>query len=410
MGAPRRRDGGDDPGPDPGPGRRQRLALLLVGVAGFVSVGALQASFGPSFAALQERYGVSIAQVGAIVSAYFAGAFVGVLGSGALLGRLGYRRSLISAALLVAAGAAVIGTASTWLLALAAAFVAGLGFGQATVGVNLMVARAYGRSAPAALNALNGTYSLGAVLGPALVAVVTARFGPSAEASAVVFGAVSLCAIVFLVGALRLRWLPIPRRPARGRVGVPAAAVLLFMVMFFLYVATEASTPAWIPTHLRPQLGAANAALVASGFWTALALGRFLVTPIAARLRPRDLVLGAAVVTLVGLLLAQAPGLAVPGYVLAGFGLAPVFPTTIAWLLARFGDRGEQVTPLVIAAGNLGPVLGTPLVGVIVAATSVALVPTALAGLAALMLAAVTLTWLSGRNAEAASQRPAGGG
>ena len=392
-----------------GPSGRQRLALLLVGVAAFVSVGALQASFGPSFAALQERYGVSVAQVGTVVSSYFAGAFVGVLGSGALLITLGYRRSLVSAALLVASGALVIGVAATWLLALAAAFVAGLGFGQATVAVNLMVARAYGRGAAGALNALNGTYAVGAVLGPALVAFATARLGAAAQVSALVFGAVSVGALAFLAGALLLRWLPVPRRPPRGRGGRPPLAVVSFMAMFFLYVATEASTPAWIPTHLGPRLGTANAALVVSGYWAALTLGRFLVMPLAARVRPRDLVLGAAAVTLAGLLLAHLPGLAVPGYVLAGFGLAPVFPTTIAWLQWRFGDRGEQVTPLVIAAGNLGPVLGAPLVGVIIAATSSEVVPSALAGLGILLLAGVTVTWLSGRRTENASGPPGGG-
>ena len=53
--------------------------------------------------------------------------------------------------------------------------------------------------------------------------------------------------------------------------------VLSFMAMFFLYVASEVSNPTWIPTHLDPRLGSANAALVASGYWAAFALGRFLV-------------------------------------------------------------------------------------------------------------------------------------
>ncbi len=374
-----------------------------MGVLAFVSVGALQSVFGPSFGALQARYGVSVAQVGGVVSAYFAGAFLGVVGAGVMLLRLGYRRSLVTAAALIAVGAGTIGLAATWLLALAAAFVAGLGFGQATVAVNLMVARAYGASAAAPLNVLNGTYGLGAVLGPALVALTTSRLGATPQASALVFGAVALVALAFLVGALRLRWLPAPRRPAPGRSSKVSLAVLLFMVMFFMYVATEIATPAWIPTYLGPRLGEANAALVVSAFWAALTLGRFVVAPFAGRLRPQDLVLGATSVALVGLLLAHLPGLAVAGYVLAGFGLAPVFPTTIAWLQWRFGERGEQVTPLVLAAGNLGPVLGAPAVGVAVAATSPDAIPSVLAGVGALLVAGVALTWWSARRAERAS-------
>ena len=388
------------PAPTVGPSDRQRLRLLLAGVAAFLTIGGLQSLYGPMFPVLQVRYGVSVAQVGGVVSAHFAGAFLGVLVAGVVLVRLGYRRSLVSAATLIVAGAGVIGLVNTWPLALAAAFVAGLGFGQVTVAVNLMVARAYGRTGTGPLNVLNGTYGLGAVLGPALVALATTWLGASPAASVLVFGAVALGALAFTFATSRLGWLPVPRRPPPGGSRKASLALVLFMLMFFLYVATEIATPAWIPTHLGPRLGEANAALVASAFWAAITIGRFVVTPLAARVRPRDLVLGSSLVALAGLLLAQLPGLAVPGYVLAGFGLAPVFPTTIAWLLRRFGDRGEQFTPLVIASGNLGPVLGAPAVGVVVAATSPETVPSVLAGLAALLAASVALTWWSGRSAE----------
>lgn len=379
---------------------RQRWALLLVGVGAFLTIGALQSLYGPSFAVLQVRYGVSVAQVGGVVSAHFGGAFLGVLLAGMALVRLGYRGSLYSAAALIAAGTSVIGLAATWPLALAAAFVAGLGFGQVTVAANLMVARAFGRAAAGPLNTLNGTYGLGAVLGPALVALASARFGATATTGALVFGVVALGAVAFTLAAARLDWWPQPRRPAGTGAGRPPLGVVVFMLVLFLYVATEVTTPAWIPTHLAPRLGDANAALIASAFWASITLGRFAAAPLAARLRPRDLVLGASALALIGLLLASVPALAIAGYVLAGLALAPVFPTTIAWLQWRFGDRGERLTPLVIASGNLGPVIGAPTVGVAVAAAGTAAIPAVLAGVAALLLGVVVVAWRGGRSAE----------
>lgn len=386
----------------PAPSRRERLALLLVGVATFVTVGVLQSLFGPSFAALQERYGVGVAEVGTVVSAYFAGALVGVLAAGALLARLGYRTSLLSATGAVALGAAGVAVAPTWSVALAGALVAGLGFGQITVAVNLMVARAYGHRAAGALNGLNGTYGVGAVLGPALVALFTARLGPTAAAGAAAFGVVVLAALATFVATLRVGWWPVPAAAtARRRVHVGiGAGVATFMLLFFLYVASEVSTPAWIPTHLTPRLGAANAALVASAFWASLTVGRFLVAPLASRFRPRDLVLAASLVAFTGVVLAQLPALAVAGYLLTGFGLAPIFPTTIAWLQVRFGDRGEQVTPLVLASGNLGPVLGAPAVGVSVAAAGSAAIPSVLAVALGALALTVAVAWFGGRRAE----------
>lgn len=389
---------------DSAPRARQRLALLLVGVATFLTVGALQSLYGPSFASLQLRYGVSVAQVGGVVSAYFGGALVGVVAAGALLGRLGYRRSVLSASAAVALGAALVALATNWWAALAGAAVAGLGFGQITVAVNLMVARAYGQRSAGALNALNGTYGLGAVLGPALVALLSARLGPSALAGALAFGSVALAAGLTLLAALRVRWWPVPMTAASsssdGRQIVWGAGVATFMLVFFLYVASEVSTPAWIPTHLSPRLGEANAALVASAFWAALTVGRFLIAPLAGRFRPRDLVLGASLLALAGVLMAQLPGLAVVGYVVTGFGLAPIFPTTIAWLQVRFGAGGERVTPFVIAAGNLGPVLGAPAVGVSVAAAGPEAVPTVLALTLGALTLAVAAAWVAGRRAE----------
>ncbi len=386
-------------------GATQLRALLLVAVLAFLMLGALQSLYGPSFAALQARYGVSVAQVGGGVSAHFAGGFLGVLAAGLVLARLGYRRSLMSAAALIALGAAVVGLAATWPLALGAAFLAGLGFGQAVVALNLVVARVYGARAGGPLNALNGLYGLGAVVGPAAVALATSRLGPTPLAGTLVFGGVALAALSLALASTSLGWLPEPRRPRSGAAAAFPFGVLLFMLLFFLYVATEIGTPAWIPTHLAPRLGEANAALVASGFWAALTLGRFLVVPIAGRTRPRDLVLGGCLLALLGLSLAQLPALALVGYVIAGLGLAPVYPTTIAWLQWRFGDRGEQVTPLVIASGNLGPVFGAPAVGMVVAASSPEAVPSVLSALAALLLLSVAVTWWTSRQAERRAAR-----
>lgn len=384
------------------PGRRQRLALLLIGVATFVTVGVLQSLYGPSFAALQDRYDVGVAEVGTVVSAYFGGALVGVIVAGMLLARLGYRASLLTAMGAVALGAAAIAVAPLWSVALAGALVAGLGFGQITVAVNLMVARAYGARAAGPLNGLNGTYGVGAVLGPALVALLTARLGPTATAGAAAFGLVVLAALATFVATLRVRWWPVPSAPAPRRRSATAvgAGVAGFMLLFFLYVASEVSTPAWIPTHLSPRLGAANAALVASAFWASLTVGRFLIAPLASRFRPRDLVLASSLVALGGALLAQVPALSVVGYLLTGLGLAPIFPTAIAWLQVRFGERGEQVTPLVLASGNLGPVLGAPAVGVTVAAAGPAAVPSVLAALLGALALAVALAWFASRRAE----------
>src|SRR5690606_26113586 len=121
---------------------------------------------------------------------------------------------------------------------------AGFGFGLVDVGFNLLAARAFApRSAPA-LNFLNAAFGVGAVIGPLVVAAAAPRFGTAF----LVFAGVAL---MVLVGTLRL---PTPAPvPDEGR-GLPLvwSQVAGFVVLYFLYVATEVGVTSWETEHLTP--------------------------------------------------------------------------------------------------------------------------------------------------------------
>jgi len=397
---------------------------MVLGILAFLHLGALQAAYGPSFAALQVRHGVGVAEVGTVVSAHFLGGFVGVLASGALLARFGYRRLMIQVALGMAIGGAAVGFATGWLAVLAGAALVGLGYGVSVVLYNFMFARAFAPAGASAVNLINGAFGVGAVAMPALIGLATAVLvardpGRIAEVPPLVFGAATLLALAVVAMALRVPWLP-PRTGARpsshARAGGAAThrppvagAAALFSALLFMYVAAEVATTSWAPTHLTDAFGAARAALVVSVFWIAMTTGRFLAAAFAGRLRPGDLVLGAVALTLVGIVLARLPGLAFVGYAVVGLGLAPVFPTSVVWIERRFGDRAERVAPWILAAGSLGPVLGAPAVGVAVAAAGAAAVPTVLAGVFAALAAVVAVIWRGERAAAGGSGgRPPG--
>lgn len=394
---PRTRPASDAPDAPPG-GKR---ALLALGLLVFLHMGLLLAAYGPSFAALQARHAVGVAEVGTSVSAHFVGGFVGVLVAGALVARLGYRRSMVSSALLLAAGSAAVGLGGGWSLVLAGAGLNGLGYGVSVVLYNFLFARAFAPAGAAAVNLVNGAYGVGAIAMPALIGWVTGAAiarDPAALAQVppLTFGLIAAMALVVVAMAAWVPWLP-PTRSA-GSAGGPAASpgprlaggVALFSALMFLYVAVEVAAAAWAPTHLAEALGVAGSALAVSVFWGALTAGRFLAAGFAARLRPADLILGGMALTLVGAGLAHVPAAALVGYALVGLGLAPVFPTTVVWIDRHFGARADRVAPWILAAGNLGPVVGAPAVGVAVALAGPAVVPSALA-LALLGLGAVVV-------------------
>jgi MFS transporter, FHS family, glucose/mannose:H+ symporter len=379
----------DDPTAPVPPAAGYRRTVLVLGFLAFVLAGGMHALYGPSFPLFRARYGIGTDDVSAVVSAHFLGAFVTIALSGVLLRRFGYRPVLLAGSAFLAAGLALVAVAPVWWVVLAGATVAGAGFGLVVVGFNLLTARAFAPRAAPALNVLNATFGLGAVLAPLLVAALAPRL-------AVPFLAFAGLSVVVLAATLRLPTPPAERGDGRATPLV-WSQVAGFVLLYFLYVAVEVGVTSWETEHLTPAFGAAAAARFTALYWGAITVGRLLATPISARVRPRHLVVGAASAAVVFLALAHLTSAAPIAYVLVGFALAPIFPTGLAWLTATFPRRAEQITSVAVAAANLGPVATAPLIGIAVTAVGPSVIPTALTTLAAML--AVTVAWL-GRKAR----------
>jgi len=361
-----------------------------MGFTGFFVLGAMQAMYGPAFPALVRRFDVGLDLVGQTVALHFAGSFITIAAAGPLLARVGYRSPLTAGAAALAAGAAAVALAPSWPLLLLGAALGGLGFGLLDVALNLVAARAFAPNAAPALNLLNAMFGVGAVAGPAAVALA----GGDLRAP------MGLLAVVALAVGLLAWRIPDPSDAApEGEGRVPWIAAGGFVTLYFLYVAGEVGVGSWETVHLAPLWGEQAAALNASAYWAALTVGRVLATPLSARVRPATLVLGASVLALAGLLAAHDPHLAPYAYPLVGLAFAPIFPTGLAWLQRVFPRRAERVASAVLAAATLGPVVTSGPIGWWIERTGPAWVPTLLAIPVAGMLLVVAALWLSTRRA-----------
>lgn len=351
-------------------------ALAAVGTAFFL-MGTLTAAYGPLLEHLARRYQVSLSVAGAVLSAQYAGAVVGVVASMWALERLPGRLPVGAAFVFLGLGCGGVALAPSWNGLLAGVFVIGLGYGSLDIGLNQLVAHSQGSRRSALLNGLNGAYGVGAVAGPFLIST----FG--SQHLALLYSVAALLALGLVPAVIGISGrLPVARSSVSGAAGRSGLLVVLFVIAFALYVGTEAGVGGWMTSHLEwVGLGTVAAAALTSGFWGALAAGRLLVAVVPPSVPEAAVVLGGSAVAAVGLLAALFGGAAPVTYLVTGLGLAPIFPTGIVWL-ARLRPGDSRATSWLFPASMAGGALVPGGVGIVIAHLSLGWVPAVLSAVA----------------------------
>ncbi|MGW1744176.1 MFS transporter [Streptomyces sp. NPDC002092] len=350
----------------------------------------LQALYGPAVPGLRAEFGLSPSGAGLGLSLHFTGGVAGVLAFNAIHSRISNRALLAASYGLMALGGAGFALAPNWPLALAAAFLGGLGFGGIDYGLNQLFAVGFGDRSTAMLNVLNAHFGIGAVLGPAVMAWL------GADAYAYAFGACAVLAAVLVpMGSSGVRTRPAePSKTAQqpGLTGGLPRILAGFLALYILNVGVEAGVGGWEPTHLETVgYSATVAASATSVYWLMMTAGRFLVVPIALKHSPERILTICAAGMTVCLLLARVKGVAPVAYAGVGLFIAPVFPTGLPWL-NRALPQARRAGAWVIAASMIGGVAAPPLLGAGIEASGIHAVPWLLTALSAASLA-VTI-WL----------------
>ncbi|WP_260327364.1 MFS transporter [Streptomyces sp. TLI_185] len=360
----------------------------------------LQALYGPAVPGLRAEFGLAPSGAGLGLSLHFTGGVAGVLAFNAIHSRISNRALLAASYGLMALGGAGFALAPDWPLALAAAFLGGLGFGGIDYGLNQLFAVGFGDRSTAMLNVLNAHFGIGAVLGPAVVAWL----GPDAYAYA--FGACAVLAAALVpLGSSGVCTRPV--EPSEKQQQPPSPGGRLprilvgFLALYILNVGVEAGVGGWEPTHLETVgYSATVAASATSVYWLMMTAGRFLVVPITLRYSPERILTICAAGMTVCLLLARVKGVAPVAYAGVGLFIAPVFPTGLPWL-NRALPQARRAGAWVIAASMIGGVAAPPLLGAGIEASGIHAVPWLLTGLSAASLAAtVWLIQLTRRSIE----------
>lgn len=348
------------------------LPLLAVGLAAFFTMGLIQAMYGPAFPLFQERYGVLTAGVGVIASAHFLGSAAAPPFMGLALRRLSVRAAVSFSLLVLALGVSGVAFAPSWPLAVGGAFLGGLGLGGASAGLN----SAYASLGHRAVNVVNSVFGLGSMVSPLLVA----RFA-SGESHALPFLVVAgLSAVALGVG--RVWGVPDIQKQVQEEVGRPGLQFALFALLIMCYVGLEAGFGAWTVRYLS-SLDIQGAALVLSGFWGGMTLGRLFTGLFGGRFSPFQLVLGGAVMVTLSAIAALSVPFTVVAHVLAGLSLGPIFGSVLSWMTRTLP---ATLVPFLLIAASVGGVLMPVVIGVLFAEFGSVAVPTSLAAVGALLV------------------------
>ena len=346
-----------------------QTAIFYLLCAGFVVNGIVISFIGPILPMFMAKWALNDSSAGLFSLAQFSGSFVGVLLSSALISAKGFKPAVTLGLALLGIGFALL-NAPTFLLALAASGIYGLGYGFATPGTNLWVGESYGDRRASALSIMNLAWGAGAISSSPL-AMLSMRASRVSLALYVV-GAVGVALAIVLsrmpFGKTNPHENPPPAAAKDNTAGTGVAALL--GILFFVYVGTEVGTSYWAPVHAqRAAAWSSNAwTLAPMFFFIGLLSGRGVAAGLLLRLQEATVAFGGLLLAGIGesiFLAARSRQTLFGGAFLAGLGLASLFPIFIAWLSKWFGTGARKVGGLMFALGSLGSAFLPPVVGVV---------------------------------------------
>src|SRR5208337_4190817 len=364
--------------------------LMATACAGLFTYGVMTSFLGATLPELSTRLNFDLGRSGALFSFLYFPQIPMVFLAGPLIDRFGKKPILAGGFLLCAAALLGIAYAPSYGVLGALLVALGLGASSAMSASNTLIPDLFPENPSSALNLGGVFFGVGAIFFPWLVALMTARLGL----------VLTLWLITLLVAGVALvaSMQRFPPASAGGgfdwgearRLALNPAVIILALVLFF-YSGVEISTAGWTRTFLQQDLLATPQAskTILTIFWIAMMVGRLAASQIVKLVRGPNLLLGAAMGAVGGLLvvaMAHSVAVATVGIVICGLTYAPIFPTTAGTASTYFPKLFATVFGILMAVGLSAGVILPPAIGY------VAKIATVRAGISMVAAFAVLLT------------------
>jgi predicted MFS family arabinose efflux permease len=323
-------------------------------------------AYGPALALLRTELHFSYAVLGVYSAIWSAGAALAGLSFAPVARRLPRALLLWTSAAVTTVGIGLFTAARTVPLTMAGGAIAGFAGAVLLTSIQAILSDRHGERRDQALVEANVGAAGCAVLAPVLLGVFHAT--PLGWRVALVLPVLALAALY-----LRYRHRPLPAPPADRPTGRQARLPLscwLLAAMVAVGIAIE-FCPIYFGTEVLTSTGlsTAAAATAMSGFYLGILLSRVLGAYLTRRAGRTVLLLCVSLaVTAAGFVmfwLASQPALAIAGLAVCGFGLANLYPLSLALTLAAAGGNGDTANARTQLLGGLLVIIAPYLLGIL---------------------------------------------
>jgi predicted MFS family arabinose efflux permease len=361
-------------------GRREHIATRLI----FFVSGCAMATWAPLIPLVKARASLDEATLGILLLCLGGGSIAAMPVAGMLSARIGCRRTILLATLLICLSLPFLATAVQLPLLFIALLVFGAGIGALDCVMNIQAVIVERASDKSMMSGFHGLFSVGNIAGAAGATLLLA-LGLSPLAT-------TLCVVALLILSIGLSLsglLSYGSKSNNPHFALPRGIVLFIGILCFIAFLTEGAMLDWSAVFLITErnIDPSYAGLGFTVFATTMTIGRLTGDKIVNRFGGQNVIMAGGLLAALGLLisiLAPTWHIALAGYALIGAGCSNIVPVLFS-AVGRQKTMPESIAiPAITTMGYAGILVGPAFLGFIAQASSLA---TAFAGIVILLLA-----------------------
>lgn len=324
--------------------RRNYIFITISVFAAFIVYGFAETVKGTALPRIQADFDITELQLGLLLAVNSIGYLIACSFTAVLAKKIGIRTCMIAALCIIAVSGVCICFSPSYAVLMLAFFVLYLGNGMLEVSSNIIAATIFTKNTGAMMNLAHFFYGLGAIFSPVMSAgLMAARLGDRVLGwrymYLIVLGCALIPAIPALIGRMKKQNQNVKKTGFRTILKNPT--LWLTVLILALGSISELGVSAWLVNFLEKaySFSGEKAALQLTLFFICFTLSRLVFGPIIDRIGFINTLMVfmafAGIMITLGVLCGEK---ATPLLIIAGIGVAPLYPTVMAVISKLFAE------------------------------------------------------------------------